>query len=341
MNQPKHVFIAGGTGFIGSFAAKEFIKKGIKVSAIALPGELKDSSAISKDIHLDFGNLFEMNDSEIESLLFSKGIDTFVYALGPDDRFVPNGDALSFFVQKLVEFPVRILSIAKRANIRKAIILNSYFSYFDRLFKDKLSKKHPYILARRRQEEELLGLAEQSKFELLFLELPYIFGVLPGREPLWKEFFLDHFDKMRYVFFPWGGGTSAMDVQNVARAIVASSYFGKNGDLIPIGDEFLMFKEMLKIMLNAKGSKKKVIEVPPILAAIFARKIDKSYLSQGKQSGLNHYWLMLQIQNKKFRVPDKEYQNYLHFKELGYNETFDVKSSIETTIRACYKEKRD
>ncbi len=341
MNKPKHVFIAGGTGFIGTYAAKAFIEKGILVSAIALPGEMEDLSVVPSEIHLDFGNLFEMSDDALVELFENKGIDTLVYALGPDDRVVPKGNSETFFNQFLVVFPKRLLEAAKKAKISRAIILNSYFSYFDRLYNGKLSKRHPYILARRKQETELLELASEMTFDILFLELPYIFGVLPGRKPLWKEFFLDHFDKMRYVFFPWGGGTSAVDVQNVGRAIVAASYYGNSGDLIPIGDEFILFKDMLKIMLKSKGSNKKIILVPPLLAAIFAHRIDLKYKAEGRQSGLNHFWLMMQIQNRKFKLKDKAYQETLHFKELGYTESFDVSKSIDITIRACYEKKGD
>ena len=34
----KNVFICGGTGFLGFYSAKEFLKQGAKVGVLALPG---------------------------------------------------------------------------------------------------------------------------------------------------------------------------------------------------------------------------------------------------------------------------------------------------------------
>jgi hypothetical protein len=187
------------------------------------------------------------------------------------------------------------------------------------------------------QEAVLEALGVSGKFDVMFIELPYIFGTMEGRKPLWGEAFLDRIETKNGIFFPSGGGTAAIDVRNVARAIVGAAFYGENHGKYAIGDECILFKDMLDVMLEAKGSKSKVKEVPPILAAIGAYFIGRKERKAGKKSGLNHFWLMLQIQNKHFFIEPKKYQEILHFKELGYIEDFDVVESIKKTIKICYQ----
>lgn len=334
----KHVFIAGGTGFLGYYAGLEFLSRGIKVDTVALPNEIDVTGWFPKEISLSFGNLFEMSDEELLSLFSKCEYDAVVYALGPDDRFVPQGKAYPFFYEKLVTNANRILAAAKKVGIKRAVVLNSYFSYFDRLYKGKLSKRHPYIRARVNQEDELSKLGEDGTFDVMFLELPYIFGTMPQRTPLWKDYFLKHFDHSKAVFFPMCGGTTALDVKDVARAIMAATINGENNAKYQIGEMNITFKNMIKIMLAAKGTPKPYVPVLPIFAALGAGKIDAQIKKEGKESGLDHYWLMLQIQNKKFFVDSNKYKKELRYDELGIISAENVVESIKKTIVRCYEE---
>ncbi len=74
----------------------------------------------------------------------------------------------------------KICLAAKSAEIKRCVVLNSYFSHFDRLRGRELAKNHPHIKARVEQEEELTSLCEAGIFEVIILEFPYIFGTMPG-----------------------------------------------------------------------------------------------------------------------------------------------------------------
>lgn len=334
----KKVFIAGGTGFLGYYTALKFNELNISVDTIALPKELNSLDWFPKNIGLTFGNLFEMNDEEIVNLLKKQNYDAFIYALGPDDRIVPDAPALDFFVDKLVRQSSRICSCAKSAGIKRCIVLGSYFAYFDKKLNGKLGKYHPYIKARRMQEDALFKLCDEN-FSVMIAELPYIFGTMPERKPLWRESFLDHFNGMKSVFFPAGGGTAIIDVSGVAEAIVAITINGKSNTAYPIAKDNITFKELVTLMMKASKDNRPYKELPAFLCALGAKKIVKETLKQGKENGLNASKLMTQIQNKKFYIDPKPIQEELDYASLGFTGGGDVRESIKETMKACYPER--
>jgi hypothetical protein len=52
--------------------------------------------------------------------------------------------------------------------------------------------------------------------DVMVLELPYIFGAMPGRTPLWKDVFIERFFRAPVICFP-RGGTTMIHVRAVAR----------------------------------------------------------------------------------------------------------------------------
>lgn len=61
---------------------------------------------------------------------------------------------------------------------------SSYFAYFDRIWPEmRLAEHHPYIRSRKGQEAQSLE-AAMPDLQLCILQLPYIFGSMPGRAPL-------------------------------------------------------------------------------------------------------------------------------------------------------------
>jgi nucleoside-diphosphate-sugar epimerase len=134
------VFIFGGTGFLGYYSALEFLRKGHSVDTMALPvKDDKDLSGVGdwfpKEVGLKYGNLFEMSEEELTEVL--KGYDAMVYAVGPDDRVVPKAPAYDFFHNLLVKACGRVFSAAKKAGVKKAVLLSSYFCYFDRTYPER------------------------------------------------------------------------------------------------------------------------------------------------------------------------------------------------------------
>jgi len=336
-----NVFIVGGTGFLGYYSALEFLKKGIAVSSASIP-DVELGDWFPKQINIVSENLDVFTASEAELAEVLKGHDAIVYAVGPDDRYTPDAPAYEFFFDRLVTQCAKVLKAAKSVGVKRAVVLNSYFAYFDRQpeYAGLLSNNHAYIKARVRQAEETIKVGEEGVMDVMVLELPYIFGSMPGRMPLWKEVFLDRFDKMPAVFFP-KGGTVMLHVRGVAHSVVAATLNGKHGQRYPIGLVNMKYKDMIKIMYDAIDNNKKIITVPTWLAYLTGIMLKYADKRKGKESGLDYAKLMTNIQSKDLFYSDEviaQTKEALGYDALGYTDD-DVAEGIKSTMQACYPEK--
>ena len=62
------VFMIGGTGLLGSEAAKVLISRGHEVTALALP-PLPEGAVLPPEMKIEYGNYLEMSDDELRKLL--------------------------------------------------------------------------------------------------------------------------------------------------------------------------------------------------------------------------------------------------------------------------------
>lgn len=354
----KNVFICGGTGFLGYYSALEFIRKGAKIGVLALPNELTLSADWwPKEIQVNYGMLFNLKPGDEtptvtkeELVKMFTGYDTLVYAVGPDDRMhTPKGvSGYDFFHKYLVEKVVPVFEAAKEAGVKKAVLLNSYFAYFDRIWPEShLAQRHPYIRVRVEQAEALIKVGDggvaNGGMDVVVLELPYIFGSMPGRTPLWKEIFLDRFAGMPAIMFP-KGGTNMIHVNGIAEAVVAAAYYGQHGDKLPIGNKDLKFKDMINMLMEDIGATKRYIGIPTWVATMGVKMtVVKALKKAGQDSGLNYNYLMQDIQSKDLYYEDdvKKVQEYLHYDELGFNGGGTIEDGIRKTAIACYPHRFD
>ncbi len=354
----KNVFICGGTGFLGYYSALEFIKKGAKIGVLALPNELTLSADWwPKEIQVNYGMLFNLRPGDEtptvtkeELVKMFTGYDTLVYAVGPDDRMhTPKGvSGYDFFHKYLVEKVVPVFEAAKEAGVKKAVLLNSYFAYFDRIWPEShLAQRHPYIRVRVEQAEALIKVGDggvaNGGMDVVVLELPYIFGSMPGRTPLWKEVFLDRFAGMPAIMFP-KGGTNMIHVNGIAEAVVAAAYYGQHGDKLPIGNKDLKFKDMINMLMEDIGATKRYMGIPTWVATMGVKMtVVKALKKAGQDSGLNYNYLMQDIQSKDLYYEDdvKKVQEYLHYDELGFNGGGTIEDGIRKTAIACYPHRFD
>ena len=77
------VFMIGGTGLLGSEAAKVLIERGHEVTAMALP-PLPQNAVLPPEMKIEYGNYLETSDAELRACL--TGCDGFVFAAGVDER---------------------------------------------------------------------------------------------------------------------------------------------------------------------------------------------------------------------------------------------------------------
>lgn len=276
------VLIIGGTGLLGSQAARELISRGHSVAGLALPPKMRDTPP---EMELTFGSYLAMADGELLALL--EGCEGLVFAAGVDERVEGPPPIYELFKKFNVTPLTRILRLAKRTGVRRAVICGSYFSYFDRIWPElELSKWHPYIQSRRDQEAVALSFADDG-FAVSILELPYIFGAQPGRKPVWV-FLVEYIRKMRpFTFYP-RGGTAMVTVRQVGQAVAGALERGQGGTCYPIGYDNLTWKEMLTLFHKHMGTPdKKIVTIPTFAFALFSRRLQKQQRANSIEGGLN------------------------------------------------------
>ncbi|MCK7492337.1 MAG: hypothetical protein MZW92_12590 [Comamonadaceae bacterium] len=136
-------------------------------------------------------------DARASQLFSNRGYDTFVYALGPDDRVVPNAPGVCVLPRPARRPGGQDRQRRQSARGSRAPSSSTPISPTSTCSSDGSSRRPPSLRqapasSRRRRSA---GSASPGVFDVMFLELPFIFGTMPGRLPLWKEFFLDAFAK--------------------------------------------------------------------------------------------------------------------------------------------------
>jgi dihydroflavonol-4-reductase len=317
------ILIVGGTGLIGYHAMQECLRHGHKVTVLALP-PLPDNNLLPPEVGMVLADMNRLSDEGLLDLL--KKQDAVVFAAGADDRTLPRAPAYPFFYEANVKSCVRLFSLARRAGVKRGVILGSYFAHFDRIRPElKLSHYHPYIRSRQEQEKQALAEATQG-LELMILELPYIFGSMPGRMPLWKP--LIDYIRSPFPLFYTRGGTNMISVKHVAEAVAGALELGEGGQRYLIGDENVPWTDLLKRLSRFMGRRKKVILLPssilygPAWAGRLVHKI------QGKESGL-HPARYLRIQ-----TVDTFFDPEPSRKLLGYGRG-GLDQALQDTVKAC------
>ena len=278
------VFMIGGTGLLGSEAAKELIRRGHEVSSMALP-PVPTGASLPPEMKLEFGNYMEMSDDALRRQI--TGCDGFVFAAGVDERVEGPPPIYEMFKKYNITALERLIRIAKESGVKHVVICGSYFSYFDKLWpKKQLSRWHPYIRSRRDQEDMALAFAEKD-FDVAVLELPYIFGTQPGRKPVWV-FLVKILRGMKKITLYPKGGTAMVTIRQVGQAIAGALERNKGGQCYPIGYFNLTWVEMLKIMHQYMGMpNKKIVTIPNWMFVLGVKKIVKQQKEAGMESGLN------------------------------------------------------
>jgi nucleoside-diphosphate-sugar epimerase len=276
-----NIFVIGGTGFIGYHATLEFLQRGHRVSTLALP-PLPASGLLPAEVNIQLADLNSLDDQAVRKLL--DGQDALVFAAGADDRVTPKAPAYEFFYEANVRTPQRLFQLAREAGVHRGVILGSYFAHFDRTWPEmELARHHPYIRSRVAQ----IAASMQSALPdlaLMILELPYIFGAMPGRTPLWRPL-------VRYLRYPMPlfysrGGSNCVSVKHVAEAIVGAIEQGTGGEIYQVGDENLTWEALLTRLGQAAGIKKRVITVPDGIIRIGMGLVELYLRLQGKEGGL-------------------------------------------------------
>ena len=334
------VFLVGGTGLLGSEAARILIERGHRVVAVALPPAPKGAE-LPKEMELHYGDVNKMKDETINKLL--KGCDTFIFASGIDERVECPSPVYDWYEKYNIKPLERLIPLCKKAGVKKAVILGSYFSMlnkdeygYHKKLPEGLLERNPYIRARVKQEETVKSFVD-DKFDAAVLELPYIFGTQVGRKPVWTILIeqIASMDKMPFTMYP-GGGTAMLTVRQVGESIVGAAEHidGQGFKAWPIAMYNLTWKEFLKIVYDARGmgNNRKVMSIPAWMMKMGTKGIVKEYEKKGIEAGLDVNYLPY-IMNLNLFIDNK------YAKDLGVQED-DIKSAIFDSIHvsvASYK----
>ena len=274
------VFIIGGTGLLGSEGARELIRRGHEVSAIALP-PIPTGADLPPEMKIDFASYLELTDDQIRTCL--TGCDGLVFAAGVDERIEGPPPIYDLFKKFNITPLERLLRLAKECGVRHAVICGSYFAYFDRVWPElKLSEHHPYIRSRIDQAKMALAIADE-KFDVAILELPYIFGTQPGRKPVWV-FLVEQIRSMPGVTLYPRGGTTMVTVRQVGQCIAGALEINRGGNNYPVGYYNLEWNEMLKIVHKHMGQPdRKIITIPDWVFKLFTRSVVRQQKKAGHQ----------------------------------------------------------
>lgn len=318
----KKVFVLGGTGFLGYHTVKDLLKKGYGVRTVSLPPlPADDLFPAGADVEISLGDINKMPDDEVSALL--KGCEGFIYAAGADERTVPPIPALKFFYEANVLPTQRMARLAKNAGVRKFVVFGSYFAEFAERLPETELKKEAYPNTRLLQEQVAFAEGEGS-MTVTSLRLPYIFGTMPGRMPLWKMF-TDQI-KGQQVFPALKGGTAMVTAGQVAQAAVGAMEKGVHRGTYAIGDTNMKYQDFYKMMVEALGQDTQV----PVVPFEAVRQIYAGIDAQAKAQGVEHG-----IHSVKSAMM-QEYDLYLYpedtFPVLGV-EREDVVASIRETLR--------
>lgn len=314
----KKVFVVGGAGFLGYHTCLELAEREYQVTALALPAEVVDDSLASR-VAIERADIDHASDEQLKELL--SGHEMLVYAAGPDDRieFEPGVNAGEFFQKHLVDRTERVLRVARQAGVRKAVIFGSYFSYVNNHevagIKQGELERHPYIKARVDQFNRAKALGGDN-FSVAVLNIPYVFGTTPGKEPIWRNVFIERFGKSPKIYYG-KGGTTLISARKIAVCVAQALELAEHGDELAVGSRNMKFKPMIEQLLKDANIDKPVGTIPDWLMNIFMKRQWKQAQAVGIDSGLDMRYLNKDILSRDFYVDFEATDKKLRLEDYG------------------------
>ena len=329
MEQLNKIFVLGGAGFLGYHTVKEAVNRGYAVKTVDIV-ELPENLKFKEEDKVEFiiKDFFNLPDQEIIHLL--EDCDGFVYAGGVDERIVPKKPARKFFYEKNVLPTQKLARLAREAGVKDFVVFGSYTAQFAEDNLELISydyDKEPYVETRLLQEKLAMYEGEGS-MNVSVLRLPYIFGTMEGKIPLWSMFV----DMLRgQDFMPvTQGGAATVTVKQVGQAAISALENGKHRKTYALATGYISFEDFYQKIIEELGQTEKTILKPMSFEELEeAYKEDQDFTDkQGVEHGI-HQVNMLRANSVPF-ISSTD----VAFDELRV-EKEDTEKVIRETLRAA------
>jgi nucleoside-diphosphate-sugar epimerase len=258
------VVLLGGSGLLGHSIGRELLDRGHQVVVVSRSGTPDAGTSGEREASVVRADLTRATDDELDALL--SGADAAVYGLGTESRTalpVPVAESLH---RTLVSTTERCARAARRCGVRHFVVLGSYLSTFDRTHPQwRLAEHHPYVRARVDQAAAAArGGAEGSTS---VLEIPYVFGAVPGLEPTLKAALFDRLRRGRLAI-AFQGGTAAITNTDVARAATALLEGRVPAGRYPLAVDNITYRQLTEAVLAELDRRVRIVTPPaPVLTA--------------------------------------------------------------------------
>lgn len=326
MEQINKIFILGGAGFLGYHTLKEAVNRGYSVKTVDIV-ELPENLKFKEENKVEFiiTNFFNLSDQEIIAML--KDCDGFVYAGGVDERIVPEKPARKFFYEKNVLPTQRLAHLAKEAGVKNFVVFGSYTAEFGENNLELIAHgydKEPYVETRLLQEK--LAMYEgEGAMNVSSLRLPYIFGTMEGKIPLWSMFV----DMLRgQDFMPvTSGGSATVTANQVGQAAISALENGQHRRTYPLATGYISYEDFYKKIVEELGQEEKTkLQIMSFEELEEAYKEDQDFTDKkGVEHGIRQV-NMLRANSMEFRLPTD-----IAFDELRVREE-DIEATIQETL---------
>ena len=326
MEQLNKIFILGGAGFLGYHTLKEAVNRGYSVKTVDIV-ELPENLKFKEEDKVEFiiTNFFNLSDQEIIAML--KDCDGFVYAGGVDERIVPEKPARKFFYEKNVLPTQRLSRLAKEAGVKNFVVFGSYTAEFgenNAELREHNYHKEPYVETRLLQEK-LAMYGGEGSMNVSVLRLPYIFGTMEGKIPLWSMFV----DMLRgQDFMPvTSGGAATVTAKQVGQAAISALENGQHRRTYPLATGYISYEDFYKKIVEELGQEEKTkLQIMSFEELEEAYKEDQELTDKkGVEHGIRQV-NMLRANSMEFRLPTD-----VAFDELRVREE-DTEAVLKETL---------
>lgn len=322
--------VLGGTGLLGLHTAEELARRGHAVTLVSRhPLTDPDLRARFPYPHAAL-DVAAASPGALRAVI--AGHDTLVYAVGPDERDPYPEPAAGYLRTQMVRPTAAALRAARDTGVRAAAVLGSYFTAWHRAHPElRFAHRHPYVTARVLQSRAALALADDS-FAVSVLEIPYVFGVLPGRPGPFKDLVFDRVRRQPVIAYP-SGGSAVVSAQQVGDAAVGALERRARGS-IPLADENWCWDRLLHAVADGFGLRRRVVHVPRPLAEPAAARLGARIRRRGGHPGIDPRHLMRDIMYRRMYLDTDVAHDLLGMRRGG------VREALHESLRSLYPDRR-